>query len=336
MLIRAFRRSYIIQYVLLFMLSVLLFLPAIIGNHPHEVIKYELVAPGWALLLNLVGGNALTLIVMQVVVFILSAVFLNVTLEKYDLTPKNTLTPAFIMILFGSHYTGFFEPNPIILSSVFLIAVLYLLIAIYLEEDAFDKVFYSGFLIACASFIYFPAIFFIFFVLFTFVIYRLYKWREWVIAAMGFLTPYLFYFTWLFWFDELTETIITFKYFISSLFLLQTSIRFNILEYIIFAGLLISFLRAAFYLSATVNDNLITVRKRYWSVFWFFIVSVFIFIVSWFEGIYNPVFLIIAATIVITYYLSSLKRFFWQELILYILTLLILVHNYYSVFFTKG
>lgn len=330
MLIRFFRKSYVIQYVFLIILSVLLFLPAILGNHDSKIINREFITPGWELLLYITGGNSLILVILQVVVIFLSAIFLNNTLIKYDLTPKNTLSPAFIMLLFSSHYLGFFEPNPIIYSSIFLVAVLYLLFAIYLEEDAFDKIFYSGFLIACASFLYFPAIFFIVFVFVTFIVYRLYKWREWIIILMGLLTPYLFYFTYVFWFDELLEALLLYKHFFNNLFVSQVSIKFNILDFIILAGLLICFIPSVLKLSVTVNDNLISVRKRYWSVFWFFVIAVFISIVSWFEGIYNPVFLIIGATIVVTYYLSTLKSFFWQEIILSIITLLILANNYYT------
>ena len=120
------------------------------------------------------------------------------------------------------------------------------------------------------------------------------------------------------------------KHFFSNLFISQASVEFSILDYIILAGLLICFIPSTIKLSATVNDNLISVRKRYWSIFWFFVSAVFISIVSWFDGIYNPVYLIIGSTIVVTYYLSALKRPFWQEITLSVITLLILANNYYS------
>lgn len=335
MLIRFFRRSYLIHYVTLTILSLLLFIPAIIGNHPAAVTKIDMVAPAWGLLLELTNNHSMLLVILQIVIFFLGAIFLNVTLEKYDLTPNNSLTPAFIMIVFGSHYSGLSIPNPVIISSIFLIAVLYLLFSIYLEVDAFGKIFYSGFLIAIASFFYFPLVFFMAFVFLTFVIYRLNKWRDWVIALMGFFTPYLFYFMYAFWFDKLPGTLIKYSHFFSHLFILQSPVSFTISEYIIFAGMLFFFLPAAFKLTATINDNLITVRKRYWSVFWFVIVSIFVFIISWFEGMYYPEFLLIGIAIVITYYLSSLKRLFWFEIVMSFITLLILANNYYSLLFRE-
>ncbi|MCD4695989.1 MAG: DUF6427 family protein [Bacteroidales bacterium] len=332
MLIRFFNKSYLPQYISLAILTVLLLLPGLWFEQkyaPDELIRIE---PGWQLLRNLLRNDPNIYFILHVILVLSSGIFLNYTLEKFELIIKNTLVPALLYVLFCSH-----NPELLILqtgnvTSVLLIIVLYLLFDIYLREEAYDKVFYSGFFIAIASFFDYTSSLLLVFVLVSFIVFRLYKWREWLILFFGFITPIFLVSVYYFLTDQVDKIRFFWEAFNSEPGLINIFSTYGFTDYFILAIILGLFLIAAFKLILTLNDKLISIRKRYWSVFWLLIVSFAIFIFEIFNGSNNFGVLIIGICIVTSYFIYTLKKTIWMELTMLILVLSILFNNYYSLF----
>ena len=327
MLISFFKSSYLLQYGLLVVLAVMLWIGAFI----HPVIQdYNVniyLNPAFSLISSFsVSGNLMA----GIIAFILNlfiAFALNYSLIKNELAPTNSLIPALIYIVISAVSIRMMGPNPVLFSTLLLIIAFHNLLGIYSEEDAFNKVFNAGFFIGLASAFYFPAIFFFIFIWITFVVFRLQNWREWIIAFLGLITPYMFIFAWFFLIDEFMFLLFSYQEYFTSISFFNFQGDSNWGTYLIFAIIIIMMVVAIFRVIASLSEKTILIRKKIWAIMWFTLIALLIFLMSPHTEYYSLGLLTISLSAFIAIAFSYVKRLFWFEIAFGILVLMILLNN---------
>jgi hypothetical protein len=316
-----------VQYGLLWLLALVLWLGSFINPSGMTEPVNVYLSPGYVLLFKWFSGYHLAGLIIAFLLLVSGALIFNLALVRYDLVPKNTLVPALVLIITFSHDPAFLNLQPSLVASVLIIVALNYIFSVYTKEEAYDDIYYAAFLISIASFFYYQSVLILLFIFLTFFVYRIYFWREWIIVILGFITPYILLWTYFFWTDELHIVFDAYTDFFSGFTFLQFNQGYPVLGIIISIMILLLFLFSFVSLASNLNEKVISVRKRYWSVIWLFIIALLILIFS-FEKYGNPkLLLMIPMSVMIAYKLSDIKKLFWFELYAGILTLLILLNN---------
>ena len=332
MLIHFFRKSYLFQYILLFLLAIGLWLGAFIHPPVIPVDTESSLTPGYSLLLSLLMGIQLLHVILALVLVISGAMVFNYSLTKFDLVPKNTLVPAMVYIVLMSYSPGLLALHPGAIPALLTVLILFYLFQVYTEEEAFSQIFNIGLLIGISSLFYFPSIFFILFIWLTFIVYRLYSWREWTIPLAGIITPYLFLFTYYFLDDKLEPAYLAYASYFSKMTIFHFSFDFSLMNYIITSLLVFMFLWSAFLLLSDIQEKIISLRKRYWAVFWLLVIAIITYFISGIFFKWHQVFSLIPASVFIAYAFSQLKNLKWAEIYWGLLFILIVINNLLVVF----
>jgi hypothetical protein len=106
--------------------------------------------------------------------------------------PVRTQLPALFYIILTAGFNPAHQLTPALVDSLILIIILFRLFVTYKTDGPSVNFLDTGFLIAVASMIYFPAILLFVFLLVALVMLRPLNWREWVYAFLGLILPYLF------------------------------------------------------------------------------------------------------------------------------------------------
>lgn len=329
MIIRIFRQSYLTQYLLLLLLhgilwtAVFIFPPAL-----HEV-TYPFLNPAYALLTQWLGTHPIVYVIVGFVVVLASALALNHTLEKYDLSSKNALIPALVLIFLSGMIPALQTLHQAMIPGLIMIFVLNQVFEIYTREEAYTQVFYSGFLIALSSMFYFPSIAFLLFVWFTFIVFSIYRWREWLIVLFGFLTPYFLLWTYFYWTDQLYTVFESYAQYFTPKAIFQLDLSPTVLNIILLSIVILFFLRAFLQLTLSVQENIISVRKRFWASVQFLIITIAAFVFSGNLTTYHITFLLIAMAIFIQGFIVKLNRYLVLEIVFGILLIGTLINHFY-------
>ena len=333
MLIRLFKRSYLVQYLLLLILAVILWLPAMLNPQPITPPDQSFVSPAYLFLVNLLGHYLLTGIILSFLITFAGALLLNAILEKYDLVTKNTLVPAMVYLLVMSHQPEFLQFHPSLIPVFLMIVVLFNLFDNYTRQEAYSQIFNAGFLTGIASLFFFPTAGLFLFIWLTFFVYRLYKWREWIISLSAFLLVYFFLGIYYYLTDRLIVAFNDYVVYFSELPAWQFTIPSEIFIQIITGILILIILHALFLVVIHMQENVISVRKRFGSVFWFLaisLISVLFFPEDTAEGLR---FFWAGSVILISTTFLKAVRLRWYEWITWVMAFLILINNYNTLLF---
>ena len=327
MLIHFFRKSYLLQYLLLLLLTIILWIGAIIHPQVDPIDTESFLTPGYSLLFSLLNYNHVLHVIIALILVISGALVFNYSLAKFDLVPKNTLVPAMVYIVLMSYSPSLLSLHPAALPALLTVLILYYLFQVYTEEEAYAQTYNIGLLIGISSLFYFPSIFFILFIWLTFIVYRLYSWREWMIPLTGIITPYLFLFTYYFLMDSLEPAYLAYADYFLKITLFNFRFEFPVMIYIITTLIILLFFWSGFWLLSDIQEKIISLRKRYWAVFWLFAVAIFTYIFSDTFFKWHQVFSLIPVSVFIAYAFSQVRKLRWIEIIWGILFLLIVMNN---------
>lgn len=268
------------------------------------------------------------IIISSFIAFLLvffQALLMNNILVENELLPKKTYMAAFLCILFTTSFSDVVIFHPIIFSGILLTLALMYLLKLYSQDENYSMVFNIAALVSLSSFFYFPSIVFILFVWACFIIYRLFSWREWVISIIGLTLPYLFLGTYYFWMDRLqlkTDEyldafgVINFHDFTPSLSAYIIIVLTALL-------LLISFFR----IMGLIGEKAIRIRKLLSIMIWFFMVSYLSLVISPNYGIMGFVMLLVPASVIISVYISNIRKPFRAEIILIIIVIVVALNR---------
>ena len=327
MFFKFFRSSYLSQYILLFILGIILWSKSFIA--PTEITEANSIAPFFSIIPYWLDNLKWLAAIIAFILLYFESLLLNKTLADNNIVPKTTLIPAFVYFVFMSWSPFALTLHPVLIANLFLIFVLNNLFRVYGQQDAFRLVFKAGFLSAIASFFYFPAIFIIVLIFISLMIFRIFKWREWIISLIGLIIPYTFLTVYYLWFDKLEIMFGNYIAFFETLW--QFKFSYDFFTNTIWIIILILFVISFIYIRLNIKEKNINIRKKLITTIYFFLITLIIFM-SNSESI-NISITIIPVSILISTFLSEIKRTFWFELIFILLMVLIILNNYTALIF---
>ncbi len=333
MIIRFFKTSYPLQYGALLVLALLLWFPAFVGDYQPTGDVRNLVHPGYTLLLNIIPANSLAGPVFAFILNLAAALLLNYVLEKHEVTPRNSLVPAFVFVIFTGFNPQVQWPNETIIPLLFIILVLSNVLDMYNIEEAYTQVFNAGALIALASLFSFESIFFILFIYSAYFVFRIYSWREWVIPLIGFITMYFFLWIYFFWTGNINSAFEAYSGFFRNIEPVNISGPVKPLIVVLDLFVLLFGLWSMIRIISGYSENILILRKKLTVILWFALVALIITLLSGSSAVYNQLFLISALAMLTSIGLALMKRLIWVEIILGIMIIIAVFNNYLNLVF---
>ncbi len=275
----------------------------------------------------------ITFFTLKIVILKLMDIFLLLILmflytfiiRKNKLTENNHFGILIISLFFAVFY-------PILINSKILAALVLLALAfrrIYslnIHNNLKNKLFDSGFLIALASLLFQENALFIILVYFAILVFRHLKWNYFFIPVIGFITPYFLIYIYSLSFNNWV--------FYNRIIKPNISFNLNILNnnLILTYSLIIVLLSLFGYFLFTVKAKVFSNKfKALWIlIFEHLILSFFILFISKKGNLYNGVFLIFPAGIILANYIQVISKNWVKEVFILLLVSLSLSRIIYT------
>ncbi|MCK5838468.1 MAG: hypothetical protein KAG99_01410 [Bacteroidales bacterium] len=325
MILRFFKKNFVLQLVLFFLFAVLLWLDGFIS--PKAAAENWINTPIYRFIIHFFGQLPAVIGVLFAFVLLLSqALILNQTIINTKLMPRNTFMLAFIYVLLMSYSPDSLRLHPVLIANFFLILSFRTIINIYNLKEPYIETFNAGLLFAIASLIYIPSLLFIIFLGSLFMIYRIYDIRVWIISVVGLITPFLFIFTYYFWFEQ---PMVFFEEYVFYFKTIQPFDFENQTTYYVF-GAVISFL-TLISLGKIVGDSpskVINIRKILGLIIAFVFITLITYVYAGSFSSYHVMISFIPISIMVTYFCMYSKGKILSEIFVTILILLILAGKF--------
>ncbi len=227
--------------------------------------------------------------IYTIIVYLLlftQAVSINKIINYQRLIPHSTYLPAMSYLLITSVFTEWNILSAPLIINTLLMWTSQRMSNLYNNQNPKTTLFNIGMIIGIASFFYLPSLAFALLIAFALTFTRPFKLNEWMIALLGIITPFYFFFAWLFLSDNLKNynlPVIVSEY-----------PRFYQSYWSFAATILVlgAFLTGAWFVRSNIAKQIVQVRNN-WALFLLYIVvAVFI---SFLNGAYTFEYLILAA-----------------------------------------
>jgi len=281
---------------------------------------YEFIAKWTATVPGMGAAIAVILILVQ------SLLMYGICQAKSFFGRQNFL-PAIVVMLSYSWNDSYLTLHPMLFSGVFVLITVQALLSILEKQAAYQEMFIAAFCIAIAALFFIPLTYFILFLWLTLITYRTFFWREFTISVIGFSVPFVYYASWLIWFDGFT---VGAERFINSLFqwVLPASVELDNTIWLI-ASTFIAFITVVSVLN-TMNDKTINVRRRAWVFFNLAFVSLIAIGLTGWPIISANYLFVVPMAFFITGGIAFVKRSFLTDILLvayFLLFVLLQVYN---------
>jgi hypothetical protein len=251
-------------------------------------------------------------ITLALILVLVQSVFVFSLFESNSFFGRRNFMPAIIALLALSWNFNYQTLHALLPGGIFVLIALNSLMFAYGRQAAYHQVFTASFSIGVASLFYFPLAYLLLMVWFTLITYRVSSWREYAVSLIGFLLPFLYYISWLFWSANFINGL---KQIPNKLFKLTYLPHFEMVYTI---WILVSVFVMVITMIAVLNimnDKLISLRRRSWVLFNFSFSSLLIVIVSGWQILATNYLFVIPSAFFITGSLVIIKRPFWFEIL---------------------
>ncbi|MBL0046539.1 MAG: hypothetical protein IPP32_00340 [Bacteroidetes bacterium] len=264
--------------------------------------------------------------ILAFLILIAQAFLLNYICDKYNILSKKTYFPALVYVIFMSCSKLLLTLHPILLANLFLLLSIERIFNSYHKDEAFGHVFDAGFYIGIASLFYFPALILFPMVWVGLIVIRTFVWREWIISFIGLLLPYLFIFTYYFWYDKVEYFLLDKIFYPSSD--AKYSIESEPFSFILLVGFILGIMALSF-LKLTKGLPVSTILSRNMLVVftWMIALSLLAFFMAPVLNIRYFSFMAIPISIYASHYFLTAKKAWWAEVLL-IAFILVIVLNF--------
>ncbi len=198
MLVKTLKTNRPSAYIAFFVFAVVFFLlDIIIGTTPSLASDH----PIFSSLSSFFIAHSVWSTVLLFVISLLMAMGWNNALSERGVFKNATIIPAFLFIILSS----VFSLSSFWICTFILLFVMNKLMLCFQQERPYSLLFDSGFLIGLATIINPICIFFFILTYVTVVVYSTVNWRNFLIPITGLFTPFLFAWSYGFYFDSLAD-----------------------------------------------------------------------------------------------------------------------------------
>ena len=203
MILRFFSGNQPVSLLLLPLLAAVLWFPAFLGE--GYVIAGEHPMPLYALVVSPLENLRWLQLVLACLLVVLQAFFINSIVNDLHFLEKRSNLPAFSYLLLHALFPEQLELSPVVLANSLLLLAFFRVYSIAGSERAGGMAFDASLLIGLAGLLHPPALLLLPVVYVALNDFRPFNGREWLLPLIGMGPPFLFSWTWFFWFDGVPE-----------------------------------------------------------------------------------------------------------------------------------
>lgn len=328
MLIKFFKSSFAVQYVIIVFLAIGFYIPAFIEPKIPEVTS-TVSGPLYEPISIFLHAFPLLGVIVSLILLLSQAFLFNSLLAINQLITRRSTFGAFVFVLIFSNspfQTGMYSFFP---ASLFILIALQILFGVEDKSENQLYIFNAGISISIASLFYLPAVVLLFWIWISLLMSRSGSFRELMISVVGFFVPYFFLAFYYFMNNYLIRNVLEYTY-ILDLFNFRLSVPdwFSIGIWILIGFLL---LQSSSLIFSVSGEKIGAIRKKKAianTLFFFAIPGIF----------YQNVHLVqngmafIPIAVLLSYSLSSIKKSLISELMLWLLIITIFANHYLPFF----
>lgn len=323
-MIKFFRQSYAIQYVVIALMAIALWIPAFLSGQAITGLESP-VTPLFNLVNRLLGFSAIAQYAFAFLLIVLEALLFNAVLVNNQITGKVGTMAAFVFVLLMSLTCTQTQFYPFALATLFIVLMLKAFFEVHLSPNPEMSLLNAGLLIALASMCYFPAILLVVWAIIVLPMARKGSLRLALIPLLGFLAVYFLYFVGVFLFGNLKTVGQEYLGYFASFHLTVSGFNYKI---IILLSLLI--LSAVFLLFGGNKANLeksVAVRTKISMMVVMLVFAVFLLFIGGNPLMHGLLFLVLS--VLFAYAFSYMGNTGWANLLLTMFLILVFVNHYY-------
>ena len=203
-MIKFFRQSYIIQYIVLALLALALWIPSFVAT-PSEVDMTSAVTPLFNFFDRILSFSPYAKLAFAFLLMVFETLFFNSILVGNQIVTKVSVIGAFVFLLLMNLTMTQTVFSPFALATLFILALMNSLFLVYLTPNVEIYLLNAGIFLGLATMCYFQSILLILWVMIALIISKKGSLRYQLIPIVGFLAPYFVYFLIAFFRGDLLE-----------------------------------------------------------------------------------------------------------------------------------
>ncbi len=329
-MIKFFRNSYLIQYLVTALLCVALWIPTFITGQV-DVVWRSPVTPLYNLIADILDFWPPVMLVFGLVLTGFSAMFFNATLASNQLIGRVHTLGAVVYLLLMNLLPVQTTFHPFLLAALFLLMFVHTLFATYQTPRPELYLVNAGFFLAMASMCWFPSLLLVFWGIIALSIIHKGSLRLHLIPFIGLVTPYFFYFAAHFLMGDLLPVLQGYGDYFSDLHL--TVAGFDWLRVAMLGFLLLVVTLPWFAPHNYSFEKSVAVRTKIMMTVILLLFGVLLLFVDE-EPMRNGV-LFIALGVLFSYEMASLDRLKWPNITFAVLMLAVLASHYLPLFLSR-
>ena len=323
-MIKFFRQSYAIQYVVIALMLVALWVPAFVSGKGTTGLD-EPVTPIFNLVDRLLGHSPFFQHLLAFVLLVLGTLVFNTMMINNQIIGKVSTMGGFVYVLLMSLTVTQTQFFPFVLAAILILLAIWKLFDIYLMPNPEINLLETGALIALASMCYFPAIVLMLWVFIVLPMAKKGTLRLQLIPIFGFLFVYFLYFVAYYLFGD-------FKSLMQSYAAYFSSFRFSVagfnLKVIILLAVLILLTVFMFFGSKNANfEKTVAVRTKISMTLILALFAVFMLFLG--GNVLMHGLLFIVMSILVSYVFTYMGNTGWANLFLGLFIILVFANHYY-------
>ena len=313
MFFRIYKYNHPVIIIIIFITSIILWLPAFLKIPLSEPIVYSFEMPAYYWLLLIFQDKLYATRILSFVLILFQSIQLNRLNTKFFILESRSYLPSFLFI-FGCSLLPMQNFNALLFANIFLLFAIESVFSTYRNDKAWLKFFDAGLLISIASLFYIKIVFFIIFIWIALLILRPFRGKEWLVSILGFIIPYIISGSYFLIFED--NLMYRANLFFDQVFSFYYSGSYDLL-FLIYSGFLaLLIIFSSYHIIVHLQKRKVSVRKYYQLLFWLFIITISLFIFGGFNNIEILLVIMISVSFLISNYILSFKSGFWTELIL--------------------
>ena len=323
-MIKFFRQSYAIQYVVIALMAIALWLPAFFSGKAVSGMESP-VTPLFNLVDRLLGFSFIAKYALAFLLIVLEALVFNAILVNNQITGKVGTMGAFVFVLLMSLTCTQTQFYPFALATLFLILMLRAFFEAHLSPNPEMSLLNAGLLIALASMCYFPSILLIVWSIIVLPMVKKGSFRLTLIPLLGFLAVYFLYLVGVFLFGDFRTVGQGYLDYFASFSLSIDGFNFKII--ILLSVLILAAVVVLFGGNKANLEKSVAVRAKISMIVVLLIFAVFLLFVGGNPLMHGLVFL--ALSVVFAYVFSYMGNTGWANLLLTLFLILVFANHYY-------
>lgn len=313
MILRLFKSSGPLSYLLFLIIGVLFWINSLISPLPYDFFDGENNSILYYPIFKITANVPFIQVLLSLIIVLFLAFLVQQINSRYALIKARTKLPIAIYIIIIGGFTSMHTLQPVYFGAIFLLFGINSLFSIFNNSNPQTEIFNAGLFIAIGTFFYFDLIVILpAFLISISILRRERKWREFLILIIGFIIPTLFALSYAFFTDQLNEVFLTFH---KNIFTLVNHFKTNYPLQGFLALLVLLTIIGSIKIMQQYDSRKVSTRKYYLVLFVIFIFSMISFVFIPATSQEMLVIAVLPVTFLISNLFVSIESAFWRELL---------------------